>query len=395
MTLFQPEPFSSEVNRLFNTLFSGAGEQQSQRWMPAMDLVEGDDHFLLKADLPGLGEEDVSIEINDNTLTVSGERRAEHEERQRGWYRVERSFGRFSRSLTLPEGVNPEAVSASFERGVLSIRIPKPEERQPRRVTISPGASAEPREQPTVEGTASQPAPVAGGERDQPEGPGISPDAPPVDVSGGGQGGEERDQTEAPGIGSSVEPSMEPPVGGETEDRDDVARAHQGPSESAAVPEQAPAQTPGHSGAVGSQHPAQADQPSGDEPGDPMATRTPPPGQRGVPEPPKETSATTPGQPVEDRYTGQGGLDRESVIERPGLGGPDAGSGQQDKPMTEGQERAAGRGPEDEPELAAGRSERDAVEEGGGGRETASYPTTETPEEHPDPGDTPPAQGPG
>jgi HSP20 family protein len=150
--LLRPEPFSQEVNRLFNTLFD-AGESADQRWVPAMDLVEGDDHFLLKADLPGLGEDDVSIEIQDNTLTVSGERKAEHETREDGWYRVERSFGRFNRSLTLPEGVDADAVSAEFDKGVLSVRIPKPEERKPRRVSIKAGAG---NDQPAVEGTAEE-----------------------------------------------------------------------------------------------------------------------------------------------------------------------------------------------------------------------------------------------
>src|SRR5919108_4794383 len=137
--LMRPEPFSHEVNRLFNTLFE-AGEVGAQRWVPAMDLMERDDHFLLKADLPGLSEEDVSIEIQDGTLTISGERREEHEERERGWYRLERQLGRFSRSLTLPEGVDPDGIAAQFDRGVLQVRIPKPEERKPRRVAIKAGA---------------------------------------------------------------------------------------------------------------------------------------------------------------------------------------------------------------------------------------------------------------
>src|SRR3954469_11490299 len=114
--LMKPEPFSQEVNRLFNTLFD-TGEAQ-QRWTPAMDLVEAEDHFLLKADLPGLSESDVHIEVEDDVLTVRGERRAEHEQRQRGYFRLERSFGRFSRSLSLPEGVDPEAITASFDKGV-------------------------------------------------------------------------------------------------------------------------------------------------------------------------------------------------------------------------------------------------------------------------------------
>src|SRR3954449_8853814 len=125
--LMRPEPLTADFDRLFRTLFDR--NQAAQRWVPAMDLVEADDHFLLKADLPGLGEEDVNIEIRDNALTISGERKAEHETRERGWYRVERSFGRFSRSLTLPEGIDPDAVQASFDKGVLEVRIPKPEER--------------------------------------------------------------------------------------------------------------------------------------------------------------------------------------------------------------------------------------------------------------------------
>src|ERR671929_2063001 len=115
--LMKPEPFSQEVNRLFNTLFDlSESSGATQRWVPAMDLTEAEDHFVLRADLPGLGEDDVAIEIQDNTLTISGERKSEHEERQRGWYRVERSFGRFSRSLTLPEGVDADAISAEFDK---------------------------------------------------------------------------------------------------------------------------------------------------------------------------------------------------------------------------------------------------------------------------------------
>ena len=107
-----------------------------------MDLVETEEDFVLRADLPGLSEEDVNIELEDNVLTISGERKAAHEERKEGYYRVERASGAFSRSLTLPEGVDPERVRASFDRGVLEVRIPKPEQRKPRKVTISAGGGA-------------------------------------------------------------------------------------------------------------------------------------------------------------------------------------------------------------------------------------------------------------
>jgi HSP20 family protein len=149
--LMRPDPFSTEMSRLFNTLLSGAENGgELQRWTPAMDLVEGEDHFLLRADLPGLDEEDVQIEVHDNTLRISGRREAEHEQKERGWYRMERSFGSFSRSLTLPDGVDANAIAASFEKGVLEVRIPKPEERQPRRIEIHSGESA------PVEGTATE-----------------------------------------------------------------------------------------------------------------------------------------------------------------------------------------------------------------------------------------------
>ena len=133
----------SEMNRLFNTFFDtptpGGNGVTSRRWIPAMDLVETEDNFVLKADLPGLTQDDVDIEVEDNVLTVSGERKAEHEDKREGYYRVERSFGAFRRTLTLPEGVDPEAVSATFDKGVLEVRIPKPEQRKPRRVAIQVG----------------------------------------------------------------------------------------------------------------------------------------------------------------------------------------------------------------------------------------------------------------
>lgn len=131
----------NEMNRLFGQVFDTPvnGPSTLRRWMPAMDLVETDDHFVLRADLPGLSEEDVTIEVEDRVLTVSGERKAEHESSKEGYHRIERAFGSFSRSLTLPEGTDAEAVAASFDRGVLEVRIPKPEQRKPRKVSIGVG----------------------------------------------------------------------------------------------------------------------------------------------------------------------------------------------------------------------------------------------------------------
>jgi HSP20 family protein len=148
----------SEMNRLFDTFFAPAGTPGSsapRRWVPAMDLVETDDHFVLRADLPGLSEADVKIEVADNVLSVSGERRYEHEAKKDGFYRLERGSGAFARSLTLPEGIDEESIEASFDKGVLEVRIPKPVERKPRRVEIAVGGS-----RPTIEAEAAEAAPT-------------------------------------------------------------------------------------------------------------------------------------------------------------------------------------------------------------------------------------------
>jgi HSP20 family protein len=133
------------MNRVFNTFFdtpSGANGGGLRRWVPSMDLVETDEQFVLRADLPGLSEGDVSIELEDNVLTVAGERNAEHDDKKEGFYRMERSFGQFRRSLTLPDGVDADGIAATFDKGVLEVRIPKPEERKPRRVAIQVGDKA-------------------------------------------------------------------------------------------------------------------------------------------------------------------------------------------------------------------------------------------------------------
>lgn len=160
MAIVRWEPFrelatlQNEMNRLFNTTFdapAGGNGGTVRRWMPAMDLVETEDRFVLRADLPGMSEGDVNIEVEDRVLTISGERKAEHETSKEGYHRVERAFGAFARSLTLPEGVDPEAVAASFDRGVLEVRIPKPEQRKPRKISIGVGG-----EQKTMEGEAAK-----------------------------------------------------------------------------------------------------------------------------------------------------------------------------------------------------------------------------------------------
>jgi len=130
-----------ELNRLFGSLFdspTGAGRRGAfRRWIPPIDLVEEGEQYVRRADLPGLSEDEVKVEVQD--LTISGERKSEREERKGGYYRVERASGAFSRSLTLPEGVDQDAIQAHFDKGVLEVRVPKPEQRKPHRVAISGG----------------------------------------------------------------------------------------------------------------------------------------------------------------------------------------------------------------------------------------------------------------
>jgi HSP20 family protein len=138
------DALQGDVNRLFDSFFGRreGGEGQayaSRRWIPPMDLVETEDNLILRADLPGVEEKDIDIEVKDGVLTVAGERRAQHEKKREGFHRVERSFGRFSRSLELPKGVDPQSVSAAFDKGVLEVRMPKPAERKPTRIEINAG----------------------------------------------------------------------------------------------------------------------------------------------------------------------------------------------------------------------------------------------------------------
>ena len=138
------DTLQGDVNRLFDSFFGRretavGNDYGSRRWIPAMDLVETDEHLVLRADLPGVDRDNVEIEVKDGVLTISGERRAEHEDKREGFHRVERSFGRFSRSLELPQGIAADSVQARFERGVLELRMPKPEERKPTRIEIEGG----------------------------------------------------------------------------------------------------------------------------------------------------------------------------------------------------------------------------------------------------------------
>lgn len=134
------DTLQSEVNRLFESFFGpvgGPARNGAGRWLPAMDLVEQEDEVVVKVDLPGLDRDDVSVEVRDGVLTISGERSSEERDERDDYVRVERAVGRFSRQVQLPEGVDPQEIEASFDRGVLELRIPKPKTHEPHRIEIA------------------------------------------------------------------------------------------------------------------------------------------------------------------------------------------------------------------------------------------------------------------
>jgi HSP20 family protein len=138
------DSIQNDLNRLFGTFFDShtAQERPVRRWVPAVDLVEDGDHYVLSADVPGVDEKDVTVEVKDNVLSISGERVSQHEEKTEGYVRVERASGSFRRTLRLPEGIDPEAIEASIEQGVLKVSIPKPAEAGPHKVAVKAGSAA-------------------------------------------------------------------------------------------------------------------------------------------------------------------------------------------------------------------------------------------------------------
>ena len=134
----------NEVNRLFEGYSQaperGAGQQAAGRmWSPAVDVAETKDEIVLRAELPGMRQEDIDIELTGDTLTLRGERKFENEERKENFVRVERSYGRVQRSFTLGVPVQHDAVKASYKDGVLEVHLPKSEETKPRKVQVGAG----------------------------------------------------------------------------------------------------------------------------------------------------------------------------------------------------------------------------------------------------------------
>lgn len=127
------------INQLFNTGRSADNDVALSAWTPAVDIFEGDNDYLIKLELPEVSREDVKISLHDQTLTITGERKIENEDKREGYHRVERSYGQFYRSFTLPPNVNTEAINAQFKEGVLRLTLPKREEAKPKQIEVKIG----------------------------------------------------------------------------------------------------------------------------------------------------------------------------------------------------------------------------------------------------------------
>jgi HSP20 family protein len=144
MSIIKYDPFrelrglQDEMNRLFLTNFSRTEDRDLVRgaWSPSVDIFETKDHLVLEAELAGLKPEDVEISIENNTLTLHGERKFEKKDEGDNFHRVERSYGTFTRSFTLPPTVSTENANAEFADGVLRLSLAKREEAKPRRIEI-------------------------------------------------------------------------------------------------------------------------------------------------------------------------------------------------------------------------------------------------------------------
>lgn len=129
-----------DLDRIFGRLGQQGGGGEDIAWMPKIDVKRSGDDVMVRAELPGLRPEDVDIELSDNVLTISGERKTEEQKENEGWLIRESSYGAFERSISIPEGVDPSAISANFSDGVLEVTVPKAfEASQPRRTKIEIG----------------------------------------------------------------------------------------------------------------------------------------------------------------------------------------------------------------------------------------------------------------
>jgi HSP20 family protein len=143
------EPFrraatlQEQVNRLFGNVLEHAGEESNlTSWAPAVDIYETEHELVVKADLPEVDGKDLDIRVENNLLTIRGERKFEKKVNEENYLRVERAYGSFSRSFSLTNTVNSEAIKADYQNGVLTLTIPKREEAKPKQIKVNVGTPA-------------------------------------------------------------------------------------------------------------------------------------------------------------------------------------------------------------------------------------------------------------
>jgi HSP20 family protein len=155
-TLVRWEPFreiaalQNDMGRLMGAFLGQANGDTARTWVPAVDVWETEDRLVYAFDLPGIPEDKIAVEFDDGSLTVSGERERAEEVKNDSFYRYERRFGSFSRTVGLPQGVTEDDVNADYRDGVLEITVKKPEAPKPRRIQVGSG------ERSTIEGTSKQ-----------------------------------------------------------------------------------------------------------------------------------------------------------------------------------------------------------------------------------------------
>jgi HSP20 family protein len=150
MAIVRWEPFhdlmtvQERMNRIFEQAFRGAGRTGAEEdwalggaWAPAVDIYEHEGNLVLKAELPGIDPKDVDVRVENNVLTLQGERKFESEVKREEYHRVERAYGTFSRSFTLPNVVDSDKIKAEFKDGLLRVVLPKREEAKPKQITIA------------------------------------------------------------------------------------------------------------------------------------------------------------------------------------------------------------------------------------------------------------------
>ena len=148
-TISRLDPFrglnslQDQVNRLFDETFSRGRSAESEMgtWAPAVDIYETEQELVLKADLPEVNQQEIDIRIENNMLTIRGERKFHNEVSQDNYLRIERTYGPFTRSFSLPNAINTEAIKADYHNGVLSIHMPKREESRPKQIRIGVGSN--------------------------------------------------------------------------------------------------------------------------------------------------------------------------------------------------------------------------------------------------------------